>query len=312
MGGLRNRVQLKVVLNRLRASDALPKDIRVGRYGADYCSIVSSSRKKSNSLMSYSSYAGHAPNKDIAMLKGLMEYVERKAILENQTSYGKDVASDGAAAYPVLFKKKTAVAEERTRAYCESVERYCWATWWDNLHIGHWSFGHSKDSFSPVLKSLVNIIMNSHNIEWIREIVPLIQESAAPQLSIYIAKIKSDGYITGGSASYPFQVAADGHAYRGLAELARHCIAYRKYKDRKIDYSPVTQYEKRLLFFASGKGNHLVQERLSSNGISKIVLPKLKVDSILNHSLSHVAVVYKCLFENQPDFIGGKVERLCL
>ena len=77
--------------------------------------------------------------------------------------------------------------------------------------------------------------------------------------------------------------------------------------------TPATFYEQRLLYFGLGDGNKLVQERLSVQSAELLQLPALKIDSqIQAENIDNLIVTHRCLFESQPPFVDGALERLCL
>jgi hypothetical protein len=81
-------------------------------------------------------------------------------------------------------------------------------------------------------------------------------------------------------------------------------------KQNKIP--PQSFYEKRLAFFGLGHGDQLVAKRLANPGTESVILPHLAIDETVEHSMSQDYFVHRCLFENQPPFVGGELERLCL
>jgi hypothetical protein len=137
-------------------------------------------------------------------------------------------------------------------------------------------------------------------------IKPSFKESSV-EVQILIGKIKDKGYISGGACG--FVQDSTNTFNRGMDELYRHGFAYLRSIEKNIE--PVSLYEKRLLFFSSGAGNSIVEARLSQNGLKEISLPELLIDSPVR-SIFDGYHVYRCYFKNQPPFVGGNMERLCL
>lgn len=79
-----------------------------------------------------------------------------------------------------------------------------------------------------------------------------------------------------------------------------------------LNLSPSHFYDERLIFFASGQGNDLVESRLNSSSKNNLLLPDLIYDQAVPHTFDNLVYVHRCLFENQPLFIGGDLARLCL
>ena len=73
-----------------------------------------------------------------------------------------------------------------------------------------------------------------------------------------------------------------------------------------------TFYENRLFNFACGKNNFIVKQRLSTQGIKIITLPDLAFNDCFTHRFKDDFILYRCLFQNQPVFMGGVINRLCI
>jgi hypothetical protein len=71
-------------------------------------------------------------------------------------------------------------------------------------------------------------------------------------------------------------------------------------------------YQRRLYHFGTGNGREIIQSRLSQQGREPITLPGLKFDEEVSYAHSDLVYVHRCLFHNQPVFIGGAIDRLCI
>lgn len=236
---------------------------------------------------------------DVALMKGLTEFCERKMICETSDPIAKLTSrSDGFAALPRYYedsKKKV-----RENALNEAIERYIWAKWWDDSSI---IFSISDDFIFPDREQL----MLEFNLEKVTSIhiLPINHSSG---LLILAAKINNGGYVTGGAAG---NIQNKKQTFsRAFGELLRHLIVVKEMI--KSEYSPSTFYEKRLYGFGKGTWNNLVEDRLNKNGSCHIKLPDLVADQEIEQSYSDFIILHRCLFKNQPLFMGGDLERLCI
>lgn len=95
-----------------------------------------------------------------------------------------------------------------------------------------------------------------------------------------------------------------------ITELFRHILAV--CRARKDNISPQASYDARLLHFGLGFSDLRVRERLNQRGSQTIQLPALAIDCEIDHEFADLAVVWRCFFEGQPEFLGGAIDRLCL
>lgn len=258
--------------------------------------------------ISESVFCGMDPDPATAVLKGLVEMVERQAYregFERGLSSCKTERSDGFAAFPIGGGSK---AKEivRQNALHEAVERFAWATWWDDPTIAHSKRQIDFNRLSIGQEPLLDLD-EMNEIASVFEIRPKIEGNFI--VILYFAFLNPFGVISGGACEAIGEV--ETTKYRALNELLRHGIALRKIKEK--GQSPRTFYESRLAYFGlAEEGSRLVKERLNQIGHRFVVLPELQIDSEIPHSLSNLVTVHRCYFENQPPFVGGKLERLCL
>lgn len=261
--------------------------------------IVSCFSHVSSQFISESVAMGIDRNPEVALMKALTEFVERKSMCETSDPIARLTArSDGFAALPKYYDNSFLRVQEN--ALNEAIERYLWAKWWDEPNT---KFFLSDDFiFSDKEK-----MMLSFNLEKISSIhvIPTNHESS---LLILIAKINNAGYVTGGAAGNIKD--KDQVFARAFGELLRHLIVVTEMLDSKI--SPETFYEKRLYGFGTGLWNNLVEERLTKNGDILIELPELVANRVVEHDNSDFVLLHRCLFKDQPLFIGGNLERLCI
>jgi hypothetical protein len=263
-------------------------------------------------LITNSVFTGISKDKNLSLTKGLCEFIERNAF-KSGIELGLEVCaterSDGFAAYPNYPDIQTGIAQARANALNEAIERFVWATWWDNNTACDTQIllPESVEEFAPLLKTI-----NEYTpIETIYKIVPRFTNSVSQmdsQLVIFFVKLKDRGYLSAGAAGLSSDV--NSIFQRSFSELLRHSLAYHKYLVNNI--SPKSLYEKRLVYFANGEGNSDVDHRLKNSTEEPVCLPDLKFDQLVPHAFQDLISVYRCLFKNQPPFIGGALERLCL
>lgn len=262
-------------------------------------SLVSCFSSVSSQFISESVSMGIDRNPEVALMKGLTEFCERKIMNESSDPIAKLTArSDGFAALPKHYELANKRVQEN--ALNEAIERYLWAKWWDDSS----SKFFMSDDFTFANKEQLMLEFNLEKISSIH-ILPSNHNSS---LLILIAKIKDGGYVTGGAAGN-LQNKEQTFA-RAFGELLRHLIVVKEMLTS--DYSPSSFYEKRLYGFGSGAWNKIVEDRLDQNGNNTIELPELVADREVEHLNSDFIILHRCLFNKQPTFMGGELERLCI
>ena len=126
---LKNKLTLAKVLRSL--DESLPRKIEISKFGEFYKCYAYDSEKIAGS-MSPSVHAGSSKVKEIAILKALSEYYERKAVYASDFKY-----TNGAAAQPVLFSRSKALKIAKKRSFMDALERYAFYRWFDNYNIQH-------------------------------------------------------------------------------------------------------------------------------------------------------------------------------
>ena len=298
---------LSILLKELKLKGQLPKNIDISIVGNRFW--VACYDENESDIISESSTTGFSEDRNIAILKALSENAERSAF---RSGYKKQLTtcmtdrSDGFAAYPIFYKNAEALAHQA--AYNEAVERYVWATWWDDVEIKFvMNELASFNAHTDIIKQ-VSIIKDQCAIDKIFVIQPEIGNEINLSVTILFGQLKSGGYISGGACGLSAEI--DQSILKSLDELYRHGLAVKRMQDGNL--KPNTFYEKRLSYFATGAGNHLIEKRIKATGIKSICLPNLQIDESVDHELSDLFYVHRCYFENQPAFVGGDLERLCL
>jgi hypothetical protein len=291
----------------LRKQVDVPKNIQLASLACG--SLASIFDEQSSKIISESVFSGIDPDPAKSVLKGLVEFVERRAFAEGRTAgltLCQTERSDGFAAFPKSFSEIAAVIA-RENALAEAVERFVWAIWWDDESIGH-------DLRNVDLLALeqgeiaLRDVRRAVDLDSVVEIRPRIQESKF-NVVIYFAFLKGGGVVSGGACGEDSQI--NNTRYRALGELLRHALAIRKMKTEVL--TPESVYERRLAYFGTEEaGSNAVRERIANQGRSAVRLPALAYDAEVPHSLSELVAVHRCYFEGQPPFVGGKLERLCL
>ncbi len=301
--------EISILLNRLKASGQLPANLQKSEFESVY--FFNCFNEKRSSIVSYGVSTGVSEIESVAVMKALVEWIERlafhegasKGILACQTEN-----SDGFAAYPYFRSNGLNFATNlaRKHAYTEALERYCWATWWDKRTQAVVDF-KVKPRSKPSL-DLLKLVNSYTPLNHLIAIIPVVEGLSEFKTIILFGELKSGGYISGGAAG---NVGDDEQIiFRALSEMARHSIGLNKTMNQNL--LATTLYEERLLFFGLGQGNSLVTERLENSSSTPMVLPDLKFDVSINHSFADVVVVHRCLFDNQPPFVGGDLGRLCI
>lgn len=288
-------------LKNLKQANQLPVRIDFTKTADRYWCVVSDQKEDSYNLISEKIFTGHSISKEISLLKALSERVERLAFVgghQKGLASCQTERSDGFAAFPMIHD--VAVDKARENAFAEAVERFAWATWWDNDHIQF-----DLKTLSKLDSKYLDYLFSELDLEEVFLITPKIK-NCDHEVQIVFAKIKNKGYLSGGACGLnQKQETLD----KALDELLRHGLAFMK--ALKENRKPESFYEERLYFFASGQGNYLVENKLQQKGTKPIILPKLQIDSEVPTAFLNYKV-HRCLFENQPPFVGGEVKRLCL
>ncbi len=294
-------------ITKLKERDRLPKHIEVSSFSSSTMASVFDSAP--SAVINESVFCGIDPIPSTAILKGLVEMIERQAFIEgykNGLPHCQTARSDGFAAFPIgVHPQATSIAREN--GLSEAIERFVWASWWDDKTVGYDTRNVNFSSLS-LGESLLRDLQRHLPTSSVFEIQPW-SETDNRVVVIYLAFLDPIGVISGGACGKKDDI--EGVRYRAIAELLRHGLAV-----TRLDQTPNSElsfYERRLHYFGRTKeGTILAQKRLEAKGLRTISLPELEYDSAVDHSLSELVVVHRCHFANQPEFVGGDLERLCL
>ncbi len=302
---MNSRSILDSIVTELKGHNKMPKRIDFSKIGDRYWCVVSDNATDTLSVINEDVFTGFSNEKEVALLKALSERAERLAFIEGSKTGIQGCQterSDGFAAMPLT----SSAGAVRGNALNEAIERYAWSTWWDDTGS---SFTiqtiHPDDKLVQSIRYLQEVI-KTLNFEFLYVVSPAI-DNAAKEVQILIGKIKDKGYVSGGACGSTEETQTT--FLRALDELYRHGFAVQRAIQKGIESNSL--YEKRLMYFASGLGNKLVEERLAAQGIKVISLPKLQVDLEIESQIPGFTV-HRCYFENQPPFVGGAMERFCL
>lgn len=292
------------LINLFKLYNIFPKNIEAARIGKRFWFVC---YDKDEGIMSENSSTGFSYDPDTALLKALSERMEQVTFqqgIEKGLSSCATERSDGFAAYPLYepHAKKTV----RDLALSEAIERYVWATWWDNHDIKFEKTSIFDAVISAETYAYFGLIEKECQTGTIFIIEPKIKNLENKKVLILIAHLDSGGFISGGACGSDFNETI----VKAADELFRHGLAIKKMQKKNLE--PKTFYERRLAYFGFGNGNHLVKQRLTQKGKKEIELPSLAIDEPLESVLKYEYAVHRCLFENQPPFVGGELERLCL
>jgi hypothetical protein len=256
---------------------------------------------------------GYSASPELSMLKALSEQVEREAFRSGKRLNLKSCQterSDGLAAFPVAFRTKLSARKQaKLRALSEALERFTWAHWWDDQCIGH-HFGKVFElAFIPhTARELISHLPTPYEVREVYFVVPFAETNGYESV-ILMCEMSNGGFLSGGACG-PVE-SKDETITRAAAELFRHALASKRLVEMKI--APKGFYQERLAHFAfNPRGAQAVRERLAEKGEIFVQFPELAIDEEIPHEHSGTIYVHRCLFENQPPFIGGDVERFCI
>ena len=303
--------RLTKLLSRLRSSGYQMENLEVTKAAGIYFANVFD--KTSGSIIGTDVFSGASHSEAIAISKAIVESIEAKAFHDGRLAGLKACQtekSEGFAGYPTTYLPQW-IATKRCRenALAEAIERYAWATWWDNPEI---SFRHHdiKDlgNISTDVLGLLSGLKCHSAIRQIHVVQPMIRSEIS--LWILLAEFENGGFTTGGAAGPNNESGLLSSTLRAAAELTRHVLALSKLAP--LPDSHMSGYEAKLAYFGFGKGTELVKRRLEAAGSHQVVLPRLAFDEEIPHDYAGDVIVHRCLFDNQPPFVSGPVNRLCI
>ncbi len=296
-----------------------------------FCNLV---QKSSETLTNPFSFGGMGASYEEAILKALSEWAERQAFFSQieSNSYDSFRHTDGMGAYPVLFpvgwNRENAQKNARNHALCEALERFIWHQWWTQTSIGSkirkfFNIDTFLNEFkSPLIKDLIfqiKSLIEIHSINLIEPDWALTPESDSVvnkfqkyRSRILLLKTKDGGFLSGGCFERDEYLAVT----RMLGEIFHHAKATWKFLNAGNNVESIEKlksiYERRLLFFSLGLGSRLVEDRLNTIGSESVILPNIAIDTQLSHTFENEIVIHRCLFKNQPDFLGGGIDKFCI
>ena len=298
---------LERLLDLVKSNNVEVPKIQIADFGGLFC--VTAYSEEPTTIMANDVTTGMDFDLSVATSKAIVEFLERRTFADGVASDDPichHTDSDGMAAYPSFLDNCKEIA--RTNAYAEALERFVWANWWDRDDIGH-----TIEIFEPTTLKYSFI---SDSFRFLQGIIDFKQiyllrpnhNSKDFDVSILFLETKDGGFISGGAAG-PL-ASSESVLTRAFSELIRHSIAIERFLSSKRQ--PETFYEKRLVHFGNGKSNEVVWQKLNrvSNGV--VNLPALEVDSKLSGNYESIIYSHRCLFKDQPPFVGGSLERLCL
>lgn len=298
--------QLEHIVVHLKEKNALPKKMEVSSVSS-YC-FANMFDEVPSGIISDSVSCGFDKDPDLAILKGLSEFFENRAFKEgfkNGIESCRTDRSDGFAAFPV---SKTVNYKDNARknAFQEATERLVWANWWDDPSVGFDLLSIDDISLSHSQIKFIKNIKTQYGLNKILAIYPHFENVGNESLIVLVGFFNGGGVVSGGACGDNIGSTID----RALSELFRHTVAITRMRTGKVLTSSF--YEKRLEYFSSMAGQIMVESRLSQVGFKRIKLPQAKFDTEVPHSLSELFYVHRFLFNDQPIFIGGKIERFCI
>lgn len=311
-----NRISRKRVAAIAYVSDALlsvgklPRNCYLSSIGSLHSSALFDSFEPDH-IIRDTVFCGMDTVKDLAILKSLVECAERAAIQEAFAAnlpVIRTATSDGFAAFPNLdIGADLALKEARLRALGEAIERFAWARWWDEPSIAFQAVDIKSAKLSRKARGILKEIGNIVRVDSGVIVQPQLKNSRY-EVRIFFLHLEGGGVISGGAAGLLED--AEETNFRALGELARHGLGAAKLQSGAL---PATFYERRLDFMVkSGRALTKLKRRLEMRGSNPVELPALEIDQSVPHRLSKQISVHRCLFQGQPLFVGGDLERLCL
>ncbi|MCX6110594.1 MAG: hypothetical protein NTZ90_13435 [Proteobacteria bacterium] len=304
--------RLKLLLRRLESAGFEAGQLElVSHEGLQFANLF---MKSHEGVISPSVFCGASASAPIAVAKALVECIETEAFLSGRSAgfaSCQTEKSEGFAGYPTtLITRRTAVRLCRAKALAEAIERFAWATWWDDESVSY----QCRDLGATIPEErraimLLNGIPSHSPLKSLRVIEPTTSATGFA-LRIMLAEFADGGFITGGAAGPVDPRGLASITQRAASELARHVLALDRMAKARAE--PTTPYEAKLSYFGFGQGSKLVRMRLAVNGAKVVELPDLVVDEEILHKFSKQVVVYRCLFKNQPPFVSGPIGRLCI
>jgi len=288
-----------LILARLKSSGDLPKHIEKTHFKSIFFYNVYSA--PFGQIMSYHVSTGVDRDEKTALLKSLVEHIERKAFDESEKAsiFPLHNFSDGFAAFPKSNPNFKHFAREN--ALSEATERYVWANWWNEK-----SAAKIAEVTAQNQTLWTNELLSTIEADKIFQIEPCVENSNGIETVILFIKLKSGGFISGGAAG----TNKESTLFRASSEAIRHYLGFQKYREHNLSLTHF--YERRLIHFAMGLGNDKVLDRLANLSTHHLTLPNLVYDQRVQHKFDDIVYVHRCLFEKQPLFVGGELDRLCL
>lgn len=296
--------KISYLTQQLKVRNLFPKNIQFSEWGR--WTIVSAFDEVTSEFISESVAMGIDTEPETATLKALTEYCERRLSKESSDPITKITdRSDGFAAFPVFDNdEKIASARAKENSLCEATERYLWSHWWDHSNV----LFEIKEVTRGTLNEDFQLLRKNFDLATIKEI-QVIDSTRTFGLSIFMAEYSiTGGYVTGGSCSFLNQ--PEKRQIPAFGELLRHLLTYENMK--KAKKNQLSFYEKRLQLFASGELKEKVNSKLTQKNGNPIALPVLQINQPVLHPQSDLIKIHRCLYENQPIFMGGPVDRLCI
>ena len=299
------KAHLEKIILGLKDRNALPKHIEMASVAPYFFANIYD--ELNSQIISESVACGFDKTPELAVFKGLSEFFEGKAFIEGQKvglPCCQTKRSDGFAAFPLILDDNYK-SNARKSALFEATERYVWSSWWDNTRIG-FKINELSEQFTKSQKTFTDELQKMTPVEKIISISPQFNGTGQEQLVILIAYLKNGGVVSGGACGQDPVLTLD----RALSELFRHALAVQRIRESNLQ--PASFYEKRLHYFATDEGQKAVEIRLSENGTERVNITATEFDQEVPHSFSDLFYVHRVLFKNQPEFIGGKLERFCI
>lgn len=293
------------IMAALKAVSALPLKAEISEIGGLHLCALHSGLPES-AVISESIFSGMDVDADLACLKALVECVERLALIDGARSKNPACMterSDGFAAFPLeTFGTETAMQIARRNALNEAIERYAWARWWDDQRLScKVELFEPKDGIVASIVRAVRALLPSKQVLLVRPDIA----NCDVVVTVLFLVLEDGGVVSGGACG----AKSDPNVtLRALGELARHTEAVRRLRG---GLNAATFYERRLDWMAKAGHSRLLLSRLET-GKQPLALPRLSIDQPITHRLSDVVAVHRCYFENQPAFVGGDLERMCL
>lgn len=303
-----NQWLLKKIVSDLKKRSVYPREMTLTSITEGIYAATVNDNIYHNEIMQNSGGLGISDCSDRAVIIALSEYIEWR-VFKQYSAENNIKDSTGFAAYPNVFLPNW-LSKQRARANAliEAFERFVWASWVDDNCFKHKIFDTIKELQTPLNSKMIKLVNDIQPFKNLVVIQPSVENENNLVFYFIIISLKKGGIVCAGAAGHKKD--RQNIIFKILSELFRHNMAAKRLIEEEIECK--THYQKKIKFFATVEGQNISKKLLSRTGKQSIKIPPLKKDQLIDHDLADLYNVFFCQYQNQPEFITGKVNRLCL